>query len=288
MSVHLITEEQTFSLAREGKPSVQVRVVAGDLVVRDYRGQGVITARSGEELRRQLDRIDEGVERKTARAAALKEAAARPVPGLVYSPSRRPGGELLVPVGVRGVDRRLGKALVTYRSGVKGSVEPTHLLRPLSDTELVALRDADQAVREAERDLPVGKNVWDARDEQTTVVRVRFDAAEDRWRATHAGAVVVGETAGKVQAKVENGLLLQRYAYGVGQPLGRERGAWPLAELIVAESITDGRLHAEALFETREAALEYLAGKERLASAKGALRELLDGLLLDLSRWSTD
>lgn len=288
MSVHLITEEQTFSLAREGKPSVQVRVVAGDLVVRDYRGQGVITARSGEELRRELDGIDEEVERKAARAAALKEAAARPVPALVYSHSRRTGGEMLIPVGVRGVDRRLGKALVTYRSGLKGSVEPTYLLRPLSDAELVGLRDADREVHEARRDLPTGKNVWEARDEQTTAVRIRFDAAEDRWRATHAGAVVVGKTAGEVQAKVENGLLLQRYAYGVGQPPGRERGTWPLAELIIAEPITDGRLHAEALFETREAALEFVAGKECLASAKEALRKLLDGLLLDLSRWSTD
>jgi hypothetical protein len=287
MSVHLITEEQTFSLARDGKPSVQVRVVAGDLVVRDYRGQapgrqGVITARSGGELRRQLDAIDEEVKRKAARAAALKEAAAAPVPALVYSPRRSAGSTLLTPVGVRGVDRRLGKALVTYGSGVKGSVEPTYLLRPLTDAELVALEAAAQEVYQAQRDQPAGKNVWEAKDEQTTVVRIRFDVAEDRWKATHADVVVVGETAREVEAKVENGLLLQRYAYGVGRPLGREHGAWQLTELI-----TPGHLYADALFETREAALEFVAGEERLANAREALRKLLDGLLFDLSRWDT-
>lgn len=267
----------TFELTRAGKPSVRVQSRGGELVVRGYRGQDV-TGPTGALLRHQLDSIDEEHDKKAARAAALKEAASNPVQGIVFfGADSRVADRLLVPVGVRGVDRR--EALVTYESGVKGSVDPRHLLRPLSDEERVELTDAVHLVRTTGDQVSRGVSRWAAKDGLEAVAHVRFDAAEDRWEATSGDVTVVGESAYEVTKRVETSLLLSAYQYGVSDGL-----TFPLADLVSG----GGALLAEVLFETREAALEHVACEERQRDAVSALSEVVGRLRLDLSRWDSD
>ncbi len=279
MSVNLFTENQTFDLTRADKPPVRVCVKSGELVVSGYRGQSVV-ASSGAHMRSLLDDLDEAHDREADRALTLKEAATNPVPAWIISLN---GKDILTPVGVRGVERRVGNALVTYPSGTKGSVETQRLLRDLSIKDRVEVTVAVRSFREAKAAAgkAPGVSVWDARDSLAFEAPLRFDLAEDRWESTYDGEAVVGWTPDEVLAKVEKLLLLSTYTFGVTVSEHLPR---PLASLVDG----DGRTTLTRVFKTSDEATAYLDARKRYEVARRELEEIVGGLRLDLSRWTSD
>lgn len=135
-----------------------------------YRSE-YIMAESLAELREKFTKADTEAEEKRARAKAREEARKHPLPGYA-----RNG---LQPLQVRGVHAGHGKVLVTLATGAKEMMDPSTVLRDLTEEELAELYRLQAEALRLKEAIPKPPKFKRVVEQMGVTAVVRFDFATD-------------------------------------------------------------------------------------------------------------
>jgi hypothetical protein len=240
----------------------------GRLTARPSYRSTILTAGSLRELRDDIDALDAEAEAKTARGRALKEAAENPLPAVLA------GKDSLNTIGVRGIDKRSGAALITWPiDGSKDKAARRHVLRPLTDAERAefkAAQAADSAARAVptplsrftlERELDLGELVGHY-DRDRDLVAVEYEGVEYTANA--------GSPAAAIQRAICSAVIGREYPWTIESD-----------RPILTEFAEDER--PSTLFRTPEDAEAFLAAERKRKQANQALRDLTERFAFDWS-----
>lgn len=256
---------------------------ATDWLTTSFRGEEVQAARlrPGADDSRWATPLIEAIEKREAEYQAKQrvkraraEAAKNPMPAVLVL------GDGLGDVGVRGIDQRTGKALITMPDGSKAQVSKDRLLRELDRDERLDVLRAQQALAQAQQaraDVGAAKHVVDALKEAEVKVDLimHYDRnTDERWTEA-LGRVYRGRNDAAVERQITVDALLRFTEYRFAESSGGPPA--PLDE-------HDGRLSSYTdLYRTVAEWEAEQAADEVVAEKKAALLALTEEYRFDLT-----
>lgn len=216
-------------------------------------------------VRQEIEQAVARQREQQARAKRLAEIAKNPEPALTTY--LRDGEIFFEKIGVRGIHKTSGDALVIRANGTKETLRRTQVLRPLAGIEQMVLIDLIAAKRDAAAAKPEGLSYTTAESTYRPTLTLTFDTDALVYRYEYEGEQFTAESVHEVRSQVLPRLTKQRiakdYPYAYSQSSGE-----------VQEVLDPALRFLGSLYKTREEGEAAKAVDAKVAEIDQQIKDL--------------